>query len=174
MCGGMPCHSQASSPTHSHSFCFFSPATSVLARKWLGNFPPVAAPPVEGKREKDMEKMIRGCICLFREERVLYLWAYTSHAAKKLFSSLIHNFLNNAQVSLLKDWSCHISRLLGVNERKEGVSSWSFSWSVMMPWLGAISSGVCRNYSHSSWTVIYPHGVIHSSMKRNCQALQQL
>lgn len=68
----------------------FFPAP-VLARKSLGSFPPVAAPPVEGKREKDLEKMVRGCICLFKEKQVLYLRAYASHVAKRLFSSLTHN-----------------------------------------------------------------------------------
>lgn len=30
---------------------------------------------------------------------------------------------------------------------------------------------VCINYSHSSWTAVYPHDVIHSTMSRNCQAV---
>ena len=58
----------ASSPARSHSLS--SLQYFVLAGKGFSLFPPAVAPPVEGKREKDMEKMIRGCICLFKEKQV--------------------------------------------------------------------------------------------------------
>lgn len=32
----------------------------------LGSFSPLVAPPVEGKRDKDLEKMVGGCICLLK------------------------------------------------------------------------------------------------------------
>ena len=38
-----------------------------MARRLLSSFSASVAPPVVGKREKDLGKMVGGCICLFKE-----------------------------------------------------------------------------------------------------------